>query len=58
MFHAQKDQIKYIKDNYLDVADSRINDSHWDLLCDKCNIVRGFQVVKRHYTNTGTEYYT
>lgn len=47
---------EYIKENYQEVTDNRLNDDHWDIYCTKCKIVRGFQVVKRSYTTSGTQY--
>lgn len=47
MFKNIEDQIAYIRDNYPEVSDSRIDDDHWDLYCSVCKGVRGFQVVER-----------
>lgn len=57
MFKNQAEERTYIKDNFIDITSSHVNDDHWDLLCDKCNLVRGFQVIRRGYTSTGTNYY-
>lgn len=57
MFKSNIDLTKYIRENFLDITSSRINDDHWDLMCSKCNIVRGFQVTRRGYTSSSTNYY-
>lgn len=49
MFATQEEQPKYIKENYPEVTDSRLDDDHWDLHCANCNVVRGFQVIHRGY---------
>jgi hypothetical protein len=44
---ANEDELKvYIMENYPDVTDARMDDNHWDLLCDKCQMTRGFQVTR------------
>jgi len=50
MFQDKDAERKYIVENYSEVTDDRIDDNHWDILCSKCNIVRGFQVVRTTYT--------
>lgn len=47
MFNSTEDQENYIRETYPEITDSRIDDSHWDLNCSKCNQTRGFQVVER-----------
>ena len=56
MFSSEEDQKLYIKENYPEITDSRIDDNHWDLFCSECKIVRGFQVISRGYTTNETEY--
>ncbi len=56
MFTRDGQQEEYIKENYLQVTDSRLDDDHWDLLCDHCKVVRGFQVVKRTFTDRAGHY--
>jgi hypothetical protein len=43
-------------DNYPEVTDARINESHWDLLCTFCKVTRGFQVIKRAISLISTDY--
>jgi len=47
MFENKADQTKYILENYPEVTDHRIDKDHWDLLCTKCKVTRGFQVTRR-----------
>jgi hypothetical protein len=47
MFKDKADQAKYIRENYPEVTDHRIDKDHWDLLCTKCKVTRGFQVTER-----------
>jgi len=54
MFLTEEEQKAYIKENYPEVTDSRINDNYWDIYCPKCKVVRGFDVVERGYTSQGT----
>lgn len=56
MFRNIDDLHKYVRENYLEVTDSRIDDRHWDLFCTECKIVRGFQVIRRDVE--GEKYYT
>ncbi len=56
MFLSIQDQHKFIKETYQEITDKRIDDSHWDLLCTKCQVVRGFQVTNRYYTTQETSY--
>lgn len=56
MFEKYEDQVEYVKENYLEVTDSRKDEDHWDLFCQKCKIVRGFQVVKRAVTEKSAGY--
>jgi len=46
MFKSSKDLRAYVSENYPEVTDRRINESHWDLFCPTCAIARGFQVVE------------
>lgn len=57
MFESAAQEKKYIRENFIDISSSHIDDNHWDLFCIKCNIVRGFQVTRRGYTTTGTSYH-
>ena len=56
MLKDKNDLIEYIKENFSEVTDSRVNDDHFDIYCTHCGVVRGFQVTKRHYTNEATLY--
>jgi hypothetical protein len=47
MFATKEDLKRYVSENYPEVTDHRIDQDHWDLLCTKCKITRGFQVTKR-----------
>jgi len=51
-------QKKYIKENYPEVTDQRLDDAHWDILCTECQIVRGFQVIKRGLVTDRGKYYS
>lgn len=39
----------YIKENYPEITDSRINKANWDIFCEKCKVVRGFNVIREDY---------
>lgn len=56
MFADEEQFVKYIVENYPEVTDSRKDDDHFDILCTKCNLVRGFQVVRRVNTTHKTIY--
>lgn len=56
MFANYEEQKAYIKENYPEVTDSRIDDDHWDLHCENCKVVRGFQVIHRWYTTQQAKY--
>lgn len=47
VFKNTQDLKEYVVENYVQVTDKRINESHWDLLCTSCKMTRGFQLVKR-----------
>jgi len=47
MFESVDELKSYVSETYPEVSDSRIDNEHWDLLCTKCRITRGFQVVRR-----------
>jgi Domain of unknown function (DUF4145) len=47
MFKGDADLVEYVSAMYPEVTDQRIDQSHWDLACTKCKVVRGFQVIKR-----------
>jgi hypothetical protein len=47
MFRSPTDLVNYIKENYPEVTDHRIDDDHWDLECTQCKVTRGFQVIRR-----------
>jgi hypothetical protein len=57
MFETVEDQWAYIEKNYKQVTDSRIDDSHWDLVCTKCKMMRGFQVIRRAYAQAIDTHY-
>ena len=46
MFKDKEAERAYIMANYPEVTKSRIDKDHWDILCSKCGIVRGFQVIR------------
>jgi|GEM_PF-1672043 len=54
MLANKEEQIAYIKENYPEVTDSRINDAYWDIFCEKCKIVRGFDVIRKDYARETT----
>lgn len=56
MFEKYEEQKTYIKENYPEVTDSRIDDNHWDLHCTNCDVVRGFQVIQRGNTTQEARY--
>jgi hypothetical protein len=58
MFQNSAEQKSYVKENYPDITDSQINDDHWDLQCDRCGVVRGFQVIKKGVSTHRTGYQT
>lgn len=58
MFKNEEEQITYIKENYSEVTDQRIDNDHWDIYCPKCKMVRGFQVVIRGFTARQSEKYS
>ncbi|KKW35955.1 hypothetical protein A2852_02065 [Candidatus Adlerbacteria bacterium RIFCSPHIGHO2_01_FULL_54_23] len=58
MFIDKETEQNYILENYPEVTDSRLDDNHWDLFCSTCNIVRGFQVVRKAYTADKGQYST
>ncbi|MFA5086272.1 MAG: DUF4145 domain-containing protein [Candidatus Paceibacterota bacterium] len=45
MFSSKEEQFDYIKENYPEVTDKRIDGSHWDIYCPKCKKTCGFQLV-------------
>jgi hypothetical protein len=57
MFRALDEQISYIVENYSEVTDKRIDDSHWDLYCQTCKIVRGFKVTRHDLDRTNHNYF-
>lgn len=50
MFTTIKELQKYVETNYLEVTDFRIDDSHYNIYCEQCKVVRGFQVTEQHAT--------
>jgi len=58
VFQNDEELRQYILENYTEVTDRRIDQSHWDLQCTRCKITRGFQVIRREVTgDTATEYF-
>ncbi len=45
MFADENELRLHVTQNYPEVTDFRIDEDHWDLLCDKCQVTRGFQVT-------------
>jgi uncharacterized protein DUF4145 len=37
----------YILENFAEVTNHRVNESHWDLECTTCKVTRGFQLTRR-----------
>lgn len=58
MFSSNEAWKKYVQSTYVEVTDSRLNESHWDLLCTSCKVTRGFQVTQRINAGVTTEYGT
>ena len=46
MFQNTTDLKNYVRENYPEVTDQRIDDDHWDLECTHCKLTRGFQVIR------------
>jgi len=57
MFESAEDLWAYVRENYIEVTDSRIDENHWDLECTKCKITRGFQVIKYDVAGTKNKLY-
>lgn len=49
MLVNEKEQEVYIKENYPEITDSRIDSNDWDIFCENCKVVRGFSVVREDY---------
>jgi hypothetical protein len=47
MFRNATDLQNFVRENYPEVTDRRIDDDHWDLECTHCKLTRGFQVIRR-----------
>lgn len=56
MFQSQEDLEAYVRENYPEVTDSRINDDHFDILCPNCGLVRGFQVISYSFASRPAKY--
>lgn len=58
MFNTKEDLEKYVESNYLQVTDFRIDDDHYNIYCENCKVVRGFQVTEQRATQvlTGNMY--
>lgn len=56
MFATQEEQNKYIRENYPEITDSRVDDAHWDILCSKCGVTRGFVVTEMGFAHQQTRY--
>lgn len=50
MFSTKEELQKYVEDNYLEVTDFRIDDDHYNIYCEICKVVRGFQVTEQNAT--------
>ncbi len=50
MFKNVKEISPYLVSSYEDITDARLDDNHFDVQCETCNIVRGFQVVRKYYS--------
>jgi len=49
MLSNNEELIAYIKENYPEITNSRMGESNWDIFCEKCKIVRGFDVIREDY---------
>jgi hypothetical protein len=47
MFNHPDELRLYVRQNFPEVTDHRINESHWDLECSTCKVTRGFQLTGR-----------
>jgi hypothetical protein len=56
MFKDVDEFRRYVVENYPEVTDARLDDEHWDLLCTKCKVTRGFQLIKFTAAGTPTSY--
>ena len=50
MFANENELKLYVVQNYPEVTDARIDENHWDLLCDKCQVTRGFQLTWKDHS--------
>jgi len=58
MFADRSELHQYIRENYAEITDHRIDEDHWDLLCTRCQIIRGFQVIKREISGNTVKRYS
>ena len=58
MFRDRNELHQYVRENYPEITDHRIDDDHWDLLCTHCQVTRGFQVIKRLHSGNTVKKYT
>lgn len=56
MFKNEIELRHYVIENFIEVTDQRLDESHWDLLCTHCKLTRGFQVIERKVAGYQTEY--
>lgn len=56
MFANENELKLYVAQNYPRVTDARIDGDHWDLLCDKCQVTRGFQLIWKNLTQVRGHY--
>ncbi len=56
MFRNPDELKAYVIENYREITDSRIDESHWDLQCTSCKVTRGFQLIRRGESGTYTQY--
>jgi hypothetical protein len=57
MFKKPADLVSFVRKSYPEVTDQRIDESHWDLQCPVCKIVRGFQVIRKEVAGRWTQQY-
>lgn len=56
MFSSPDELRLYVMQNFPEVTDHRINESHWDLECTTCKVTRGFQLTSREVSGETVGY--
>jgi hypothetical protein len=57
MFKSYADLTKYVRENFPEVTDHRMDKEHWDLPCAACKVTRGFQLVSRAIQHHRSSYH-